>query len=416
MTKTDIIMAAFKVWGRDLYKNTSLSQISNELGVSKPALYRHFKDKEALLDEMYEYFFNNFSIYVRESYEKAIKMEKWEDCFLTIMKTFSKYYLSNKYLFAFSLVQVYSRRDREKVIEEFAIRGLDLTILSGEKYGEEEFFPSKFHITMVTLIYNIAQFHQNSGIEQLSDEEAEKITEDIVLQITRGLGLDAEKIKALDYTRLEKQASLKVDENRGENQLLEAVAAAVAEAGPWNVSMEMVARLSGLSKSGLYAHFQNKEDMLNQLFMTEFSNLVGFAKAKIETTLAPEEQLYLGIVSIASYLRSRPQFLLSLEWLKTRQPDLKNAALEKLGSFIRSIKLELVKQQDPRFLLSIAQLVLFMIVSIMVWWPIVQKERKPEISGEPRKGKLSRVPRESFRIIFRFIALGFTGLNMEGDK
>jgi AcrR family transcriptional regulator len=45
--------------------------------------------------------------------------------------------------------------------------------------------------------------------------------------------------------------------------------------------MEMVARRSGLSKSGLYAHFKNKQDMLNRFFITEFTRIANYAKAQI---------------------------------------------------------------------------------------------------------------------------------------
>ena len=57
MTNDDIIKAAFKVWGRELYRTTSLTEIALELGVSKTALYRHFKDKDSILEAKYEFTF-----------------------------------------------------------------------------------------------------------------------------------------------------------------------------------------------------------------------------------------------------------------------------------------------------------------------------------------------------------------------
>jgi AcrR family transcriptional regulator len=38
MTKQDIIKAAFRAWGRELYQTMSLTQIADELNVTKPAL------------------------------------------------------------------------------------------------------------------------------------------------------------------------------------------------------------------------------------------------------------------------------------------------------------------------------------------------------------------------------------------
>jgi len=73
MTKVEVIEAAFKAWGREFYLNTSLSQVARELGVSKPALYRHFCSKQALLDAMTGHFFDDFADFIREGYEKALE-------------------------------------------------------------------------------------------------------------------------------------------------------------------------------------------------------------------------------------------------------------------------------------------------------------------------------------------------------
>ena len=48
MNKDDIISAAFRAWGREGYRKMSLTDVASELGVTKPALYRHFGDKERL--------------------------------------------------------------------------------------------------------------------------------------------------------------------------------------------------------------------------------------------------------------------------------------------------------------------------------------------------------------------------------
>ena len=52
MNQEDILQAAFLVWGREAYKKMSLSDVAQELAVTKPALYRHFRNKEALLEAM----------------------------------------------------------------------------------------------------------------------------------------------------------------------------------------------------------------------------------------------------------------------------------------------------------------------------------------------------------------------------
>ena len=418
MTKTDIINTAFKVWGQDFYRTTSLSQISSALEVSKTALYRHFKDKDALLEEMYIAYFDEFSLYIKESYQKAIKCtDSMESC-LTMMRTFAEFYLLNGEKFLFSLIQVYNRKESDKINKEFLERGIDIKLLS---YGKDtnKVFPSKFHLIMVTLIFWIAQYHQQNSERNCppSREEVKKTIDEIEVYIVKGLGLDSNTADDIDFKKLEDQVKNSNTNEDNDNSLLTAVMAAVAEAGPWNVSMEMVARHSGLSKSGLYAHFFNKQDMLEKLFLSEFTVIISKAKEQIETSLIPEEQLYLGIISIANHLRTHPEFLMSLEWLKTRKSFLLKLALDKLQELIGNIQLEHIIKQDQQYLITIAQWILFMIVSTLAWWPYIHNRIITDNNGstillsDTWKEIVREIPNDTFRTLFRFIAFGTEGLN-----
>jgi AcrR family transcriptional regulator len=87
-----------------------------------------------------------------------------------------------------------------------------------------------------------------------------------------------------------------------------------------------VARRSGLSKSGLYGHFKSKGDMLHRLFMTEFMRIIDFARQGMGRSEVRHEKLYLGIFSIAVYLRSKPDILVAMDWVRTRRHDFVKAA------------------------------------------------------------------------------------------
>jgi AcrR family transcriptional regulator len=262
-------------------------------------------------------------------------------------------------------------------------------------------YPAKMQLLLVTVVFCVANFHyEYFKTDRTPNEEAIKAALDRIEDlIKKGLKMDERKISALDYERLEKQAAGLIGKNKEDNALLKAVAETVAEAGPWDASMEMVAKRSGLSKSGLYAHFKNKQDMLAQLFITEFSKIVNFAKAQIETTTVHEEQLYLAIISIVYYLRSRPEIFVAMDWVKTRQLDLGKAMPGRLYRIIRSIKMEAIRKHDQHFLFWAAQWVIFMIVNTLALWP----SRLKEISASEKGWTKSAVdvPNESFRVLFR---------------
>ena len=424
MTRTDIIKAAFKVWGRDLYRTTSLSQIALELGVSKPALYRHFKDKNALLDAMYVFFYDDFAVFMKTGYEKAVNAGGGRETYLILLRTIAEYYVRNREAMLFSLTQVFNKSERENLSKEFLARGIDFAHpVFGERVttGVETTYPSKMQLTMTTLVFGVAQFHhhdrEDSRIpltESLPEDQVKRILMEVENRIINGLSLDAQKVQALDYEALERRVAGTVYEETETNALLRAAAEAVAEAGPWNTTMEMVARRSGLSKSGLYAHFKNKQDMLAQLFITEFMSIVNFAKAQIEASSVFEDQLYLAIVSIVDYLRCRPEFLLALDWIKTGRLDLGGEIPLRLKAAINDIKIEAIQKIDHHFLFKIAEWVLFMIVNTLALWPsnrlgdlICMGNSQSTIWAK----KAKEVPNECFRLLFRYIALGLEGLN-----
>jgi len=159
--------------------------------------------------------------------------------------------------------------------------------------------------------------------------------------------------------------------------------------------------------------------MMSQLFMTEFSRIVNFAKIQIETTEQSEEQLYLAIISIVGYLRSRPEIFVAMDWIKTRRLELGKEVPVRLYRIIKDIKLEAIRKQDHHKLVMIAQWLLFMIVNTLAWWPEIGSPSKQEghsfcTGADWNKvwaKSVAEIPNESFRILFRFIALGLEGLN-----
>ena len=153
--------------------------------------------------------------------------------------------------------------------------------------------------------------------------------------------------------------------------------------------------------------------MISRLFITEFNNIVDFARVQIETSEIHEEQLYLAIISIVNYLRSRPEILVAIDWIKTRKLDLAETVPEQLFKIIGSIKMEAIQKYNQQLLVQMAQWVLFMIVNTLALWP--SQEKESETSPEQGKAwikKSGEVPNESFRLLFRFIALGLEGLNL----
>jgi AcrR family transcriptional regulator len=321
MTKAEIIEAAFKVWARELYLNTSLSLVAHELEVCKPALYRHFRNKQALLEAMTMHFCDDFAGFIRADYEKALKnIDGHEDASIMTRIT-AEYFARNVEIFIFLMIKLHDRQlDISNIVKQLQTRGINLAY----SRHSGDFQSLEMRLIYTTLIFFMAGFHskKNSLVNTPSESAILNIIDIINNIIGKGLGYDTEEIDGLDYEGLEKRIVGTIN-NIEDDPLLKAVAGAVAEAGPWEASMEQVARRSGLSKSSLYGHFKNKQDMLHQLFMTEMGRIIDFAKEGIRQSAVPQEQLYLGIFSIVEYLRAKPDFLVALDWIRNRRISLK---------------------------------------------------------------------------------------------
>ncbi|MFP3089620.1 TetR/AcrR family transcriptional regulator [Treponema sp. TIM-1] len=399
LTKGDIINTAFRTWGRIFYQQTSLSLLARDLGVTKAALYRHFKNKQALLDAMYESFFDQYTAFIKDGYARAVATTDLIESQFTMMRTMVEYYTRDMNAFIFSLFMVYGQREPEQLMAELERRGIDMRKIRPVE-EDVETYPSMLQLILASLIFWVASFHKHSHApdEPPSDEQVYGLIRWIEEKITGGLGLRRDRADRINFEALEGAVPPHLPDDPEDAGLLKAVAGAVAEAGPWNASMDMVARRSGLSKSGLYAHFKNKQDMLRQLFSTELERIIAYAGAAIRVSTVPEEQFYLAIIGVADYLRSRPEILIALDWLKTRRIDLGHSTPPRIYRIFSDIKIngiEVMAGLSESLKEQTAQWVLFLTANVLM-------RRPPGMA-------VSEVPNTSLRILYKFVVFGING-------
>ncbi|MDR1618313.1 MAG: TetR/AcrR family transcriptional regulator [Treponema sp.] len=406
MTKQDIVRAALRVWGRKLYQRTTLGDVAAELGVSKTALYRYFTGKQELVKAMDEYFYDDYASFLKPYYEAALKVSDRKEGVLLIIRGTMECYIRNRDLFIFALVQIYREWEEQYMTEQINRRGINLEMLR-RLWGDETVQPSPGLLLVTSLVFRLARFHKYKYTEDtaLSGGQIREVMTEVEERLNAGLALEKGRIEALEYEKLEALAAgapgtkSGADENGG---ILKAVGAVVAEAGPWNASMEMVARRSGLSKSGLYAHFKSKQDMLRQLFKTEFERIAVLARENTKLSAVPEERLYLGIFSIASYLRSRPEILVAMNWVRTRRLNMGRPPRKDRFRVFENIGIEALRDDEN------GHWIFFLIVSMMARW--CRMNGGPGmLSRQPAEGDLSGLSNGSIRRLYRFVSLGFRG-------
>ncbi|MDR1211345.1 MAG: TetR/AcrR family transcriptional regulator [Spirochaetaceae bacterium] len=398
----EIVKAAFTVWGRKFFRTTSLTELAGELGVTKPALYRHFPSKKALLDAMYEYYLDTYGVYIKPYIEEVLTAGDIVQGLRILIRTMTGFNFRNRYLFIFSLVQRHGDGRACAITGEFRRWGIDIPRL--EALEGKGGYPYRLHLALASQAFFVAaQFKKcggGGGDMKFSEKKIEKLSSYVEEKILRGLGFNKEAVDVLDFDALESLLPRTLFDGEADDGLLKAVAGAVAEAGPWNASMEMVARRSGLSKSSLYSHFKNRQDMMAQLFLLELERMHRYARTSIERGRGPLEQFYLGLLAIADYLRSRPEILITMDWVKTRR-----------------IELDITPEQDTLAIFSdipaIARLDKELVPNWVFYWTlflIITTLVSPPGDAKKRRLKGPGTSDGVFRKVFRFIALGAEGL------
>jgi len=398
MKPEDILRSAFRVWGKDAYKKTSLSDIARDLGVTKPALYRHFPNKNALMDTMFADYFDRYGAYLRERILASRGLTDKAARFFAIVDGIVEYNALHKDDFVFSFAQVLGNRHPcRNFSEELEKRGVSFEELHDLGKGAGLF--SHNALAGVTSFFFVALFHLNrcDCPEAPTQMEIEPLVTQVRRLVGQGLGFDGAEVDNLAYADLDRAAAVEpvpIDES---GKLLRSVATAVAAVGPWHASMELVAQHSGLSKSGLYAHFASKQEMLKQLLLTEVDQIAKLLSARGLPARPPAERLYLFIATVAAYLRSRPDILTALDWIRIQRLDLGVLVPERIFTIFDFLP---PREGDQPALsaFNVARWVLFMVVNLLM------TERMSPGDNLTDEEKIKK--------LFRYVALGTQGYTL----
>ena len=89
-TKENITRTALKLFLRNGYEKTSLNQIAREVGITKPAIYHHFKNKDELIHEVLSLFFEEMGKWSRARFESCKTLKELLKAFFQSLKSFKE--------------------------------------------------------------------------------------------------------------------------------------------------------------------------------------------------------------------------------------------------------------------------------------------------------------------------------------
>lgn len=324
LKKKQIIETAFKVWGEEFFYTTSLASLAKELGISKTALYRYFKNKESLIDEMRLVFMELHRKICEEmtaeaegkSFQERLKL--FHDKFL---RFYGEHYWYYRFAFIFLLPHT---EEGFHQIEE--IRRLQHGMFPADQLRQEFGWNEQEVNAVQRFIFSVGTFLLNRGnikeieeISQLTSEQLLNLNGKLVLKGMHGPA----KVHVPDFEKVEKQCRLELSDLLPKDLLFAAISKVVAEEGLWDASLEKIARAAGMSKSSLYFHFQSRNEMLWRMIDRERHQLGKLFLERSAQLQTVEERVYAYFAIFAWYLARRPEFLAVLNWFRFQQFHIK---------------------------------------------------------------------------------------------
>lgn len=84
--KREILDVTLKIIHNEGYSNLSIRNISKNINISEAAIYRHFKSKEELLEELIKWVYSEIEVFNMDDYKKEPSFELLNDIILNLLK------------------------------------------------------------------------------------------------------------------------------------------------------------------------------------------------------------------------------------------------------------------------------------------------------------------------------------------
>lgn len=310
LTRDKIIKEAFLLYSQPVDNRISLNDIAKKVGISKTALFRHFVNKEELLNCLQEIFFDDLAKVLRPLTEinsyKGIKQ--------TTSAVIDFSMAHPEYLGYFSNMKFFTPKANHVFLQELKDRDIGIVekIFEGEYFKTAKFTPTAIFFTVTIVFYLINRMILIASKKEVI--EIELFKEKITNLLCYGIG-QKEKISDERKLELDKIVTLSKDEYIEENPFFKAFVEVINTEGYWGVTLDRIAEKLGMSKSSLYFHFESKDALVKNLIGDEFYRMMTILSEKAEYAKTADEEIYVFFRTAVEYFRLNPSVIRVFEWL-----------------------------------------------------------------------------------------------------
>lgn len=299
--KEQILEAAFDLTRTS--KQWSLAEVAQKIGVSKTALYRHFKNKAEIEEEMNSQFLTGLVELIEKTEENPETLRN------AAVSFFRK---NNGYLFLV-INNMYSKQNYEDFLfEELRKRSKKIAEWTDHYLNACE---NEKDIFTTEIMKNVASVM----IAGFDVPEMEKIQNELLVLLKEGFTTSLSSNSIPNEQRLlelQKECELFPQDIDSGNKVFNSIAATIHEYGIGGTTIRRIAEKMGSAKSSLYFYFDNKEKMLMELVRQETGTILQLYIKRSEIGKTFLEQLFIIMMIQANYLLLKPDFMPVFNWIR----------------------------------------------------------------------------------------------------
>jgi Transcriptional regulator len=339
-TKTRILDAAFSFYSEPCFTNISLSAIAQRAGITKAGIFRHFKNKETLLDAMRSRYFDDVRAVI------SGHAEAFPELLTQIVALIRGH---EEYMF-YTLYQYIADPSFEaRMFVELKKRGADLKsygICSGVTedgsriiiQNRGEYFKLLYEIATTIYFLN----NRTCGHSPTEGEDTADPVEWLNKVFRSGISDPSKRLTSERRGEIDVLCALRAEEMPSVDPFFDALSEVIRKKGFPGTTIESIAGELGLAKSSLYTYFKNKDELIVTLVERELVHLVTILKQKAEMTRSVDERGYIIMRTMLEYYLQRPSVVSVTAWLRMRGSFMFDSVLDKAEINI----VELLKQKE----------------------------------------------------------------------
>lgn len=354
-TKEKILECAFGLYEKPRMSEISLSEIAAKAGISKTAIFRHYKNKEEMMEKMRERFFEAFALMIsqlddsRKPYNLK-GVEKAVRCVFDFCQNYPNYL---SYFLQESLSDELLTEGVNLVLLDNGINVINEDVFKDKKnYVAQNMVPSFFQQTLLHFL--ILAFCSLKDVVKINDIERYKTK--VSELIYSGLGKKKNPISEERKKELDERCKLQLESDEKSNRFFNAFVQLMQDNRSSKITVEKIAAALGMAKSSIYSFFANKNDYLMNMLFQETERVCSILKEKSAAAENPDEAIYIMMRTQANYFALRPQVIMLHGYFIFQEaalaPEDAKTFEKKAAELFKSISLEGIAPKDFDFPVS----------------------------------------------------------------